>query len=81
MRVKISITLSEELLRAIDHRAKQHEKTRPNFIEAAVRAFIRRLTRDEQNARDLDIINRCADFLNQEASDVLEYSKPDYTMR
>ena len=35
-----------------------------------------RLTRNEQNARDLEIINRRADFLNQEARDVLEYQGP-----
>jgi DNA-binding protein HU-beta len=35
-----------------------------------------RLTRSEQNARDLEIINRRADFLNREASDVLEYQGP-----
>ena len=81
MRLKISITLSEELLEAVDNRAKQQKRTRSGFIEAAVRAFIGRLTRDEQNARDLEIIDRRADFLNQEASEVLEYSKPDCTMR
>lgn len=32
--------------------------------------------RDEQNARDIEIINRRADFLNREAEDVLEYQKP-----
>lgn len=35
-----------------------------------------RLTRNEQNARDLEIINRRADFLNREASDVLGYQGP-----
>jgi metal-responsive CopG/Arc/MetJ family transcriptional regulator len=73
MKVKTSITLSEELLNAVDKRAKQHKKTRSDFIEAAAWAFIRQLIRNEQNARDLEIINRRADFLNQEDSDVLEY--------
>jgi len=41
-----------------------------------VRAFIGQLIRNEQNARDLEIINRRADFLNQQASDVLEYQAP-----
>jgi len=35
-----------------------------------------RLSRYEQNARDLDIIRRRAEFLNREASDVLEYQGP-----
>jgi len=73
MKVKTSITLSEELLKAIDKRAKQFRKNRSDFIEAAIRAFVGQLLRDEQNARDLEIINRRADYLNQEAADVLEY--------
>jgi metal-responsive CopG/Arc/MetJ family transcriptional regulator len=76
MKVKTSITLSEELLKAIDKRAKHSKKNRSDFIEAAVWAFIGQLIRDEQNARDLDIINSRADFLNQEAADVLAYQVP-----
>ena len=76
MKVKTSITLSKELLRAIDKHAKQFKKNRSDIIEAAVWAFIGQLIRDEQNARDLEIINRRADFLNQEAVDVLAYQIP-----
>ena len=73
MKVKTSITLSEDLLRAVDKRTKQQKKTRSDFIEVAVRAFIQQLIREEQNARDLAIINRRADALNKEAAEVLEY--------
>jgi len=76
MKVKTSITLSEDLLKAIDERARQHKKNRSDFIEGAVWMFICRLTRDEQNARDLELINRLADRLNQEATDVLAYQVP-----
>ena len=76
MKVKTSITLSEELLEAVDRRARQHKKTRSDFIEVAVGAFIAQAMRNEQNARDLEIINRRADFLTQEASEVLEYQAP-----
>ncbi len=76
MRVKISITLAEELLKAIDQRPGSKGRPAPIFIEAAVQAFIGRSTRDEQNARDLEIINTHADLLNQEARDVLEYAQP-----
>jgi len=31
------------------------------------------LIREEQNARDLEILNRRADALNKEAAEVLEY--------
>jgi metal-responsive CopG/Arc/MetJ family transcriptional regulator len=75
MKVRTSITLSEELLRAVDECARQQKKTRSGFIEAALWAFVRRHAQnDKWNARDLEIINRNADSLNQEASDVLEYS-------
>jgi metal-responsive CopG/Arc/MetJ family transcriptional regulator len=73
MKVKTSITLSEDVLKAVDKRTKQQKKTRSDFIEAALRAFIRQLIREEQNARDLEIINRNADALNKEAAEVLEY--------
>lgn len=73
MKVKTSITVSQELLKVVDRHTKQQSKTRSDFIEAAVWAFVRQLVRDEQNARDLEIINRRADSLNREAADVLEY--------
>ena len=76
MKVKTSITLSEKLIKAVDKRAKQYKKNRSDFIEAAMWAFIGQLARNELNARDLDIINRRADALNQEAADVLEYQVP-----
>ncbi len=72
MKVKTSITLSEDLLEAIDQRSAQF-KNRSDFIEVAIRSFIAQMIRDEQNAKDLVIINRQADRLNQEAADVLSY--------
>jgi metal-responsive CopG/Arc/MetJ family transcriptional regulator len=76
MKIKTSITLSEELLKAVDKRAKQYRRNRSDFIEAAVWDFLGKLSRDELNARDLEILNRRADFLNQEALDVLAYQVP-----
>ena len=73
MKVWTCIALSEELLKAVDKCAGQREETRSAFVEAALWAFIERFTRDVQNARDLEIINQRADFLNREARDVLEY--------
>jgi metal-responsive CopG/Arc/MetJ family transcriptional regulator len=73
MKVKTSITLSEKLLKAIDKRAKRYKRTRSDFIEVAVWSFIGQLIRNERNNRDLEIINRRADFLNEEAIDVLVY--------
>ena len=72
MKVKTSITLSEDLLEAIDQRSS-HFKNRSDFIEAAIRAYIDKIIRDEQNTKDLAILNSQADRLNQEAADVLTY--------
>lgn len=72
MKIKTSITLSKDILKAVDDFSGQY-KNRSQFIEAALRAFIAQLIQDEQNARDLDILNRHADRLNQEAADVLSY--------
>lgn len=72
MKVKTSITLSEELLKDIDEYSEKY-KNRSEFIEEAVRAFIMQLIRSQQDARDLEIINKRADFLNREAGDVLTY--------
>jgi len=72
MKVKTSITLSEDLLKAIDKYMGKY-KNRSEFIEDAVRAFIIQLIRGQQDARDLEIINKHADYLNREAADVLTY--------
>ncbi len=72
MKQKTSITLSEDLLRTID--AESGPKgNRSEFIELAVRVYLEQILRDRRNASDLEIINRSADRLNDEASDVLAY--------
>lgn len=75
MKVKTSITLSRDLLKAIDEKLGA-DSNRSEFIEAAIWAFIAQMIRNEQNARDLEILNRSAEHLNQEATDVLEYQVP-----
>jgi metal-responsive CopG/Arc/MetJ family transcriptional regulator len=72
MKIRTSITLSEDLLKVIDDYAREFNN-RSEFIEEAVRVFIRQLMRRQQDARDLEIINHHADYLNQEAMDVLTY--------
>ncbi len=72
MKTKTCITLSEDLVKAIDELTGR-SRNRSEFIEAAVRAYIARMARKELNARDLEIINRHADRLNEEALDVLAY--------
>ncbi|HEX9665518.1 MAG TPA: ribbon-helix-helix domain-containing protein [Thermodesulfobacteriota bacterium] len=72
MKVKTSITLSEDLLEAIDQLSTQF-KNRSEFIESALRAYVAKMIRDEQNAKDLAIINERVERLNKEAADVLNY--------
>jgi hypothetical protein len=43
------------------------------LIERATRAYLARLERAAQEAKDTAIINANADRLNREAKDVLEY--------
>jgi metal-responsive CopG/Arc/MetJ family transcriptional regulator len=72
MRVKTSVTLSAETLRAIDEVAGEL-LNRSRVIELAVLEFIERRRRADRDARDLEILNRSADLLNEEVEDVLGY--------
>ncbi len=74
MKVKTSITLSDDLLASVDRLAEG--KNRSEFIETAVRAYVAAVLRREQDAHDLEIINRHADELNEEAIDALTYQIP-----
>ena len=75
MKVKTSITLSNEILEAIDLHIGEY-RSRSEFLETAARKFIAQLVRKEAERRDLEIINRHADSLNAEAEDVLTYQVP-----
>jgi predicted transcriptional regulator len=70
MKVKTSITLSPETLRAIDRLAGA-DSNRSRVIERAVLELLHRQERAERDARDLAILNRAADRLNREMDDVL----------
>jgi len=72
MKVKTSITLSRDLVEAIDRQAGSG-RSRSDFIEATLRAHMEQIAREEANTRDLDTINRRAERLNREAQDVLDY--------
>ena len=72
MKVKTSVTLSEELIREIDALSSQYG-TRSALIERAVRDFLATAAQRQREARDLEILNRHAEALNAEAADVLSY--------
>ena len=75
MKIKTSITLSDEILEAIDLHIGGY-RSRSEFLETAARQFIAQLVRKKAERRDLEIINRHADSLNAEAEDVLAYQAP-----
>ena len=75
MKIKTSITLSDEVLKAIDLYIGDY-KSRSEFLEIAARKLIIDLARKKAEKRDLEIINRCADSLNAEAEDVLTFQVP-----
>ncbi|MBI5212562.1 MAG: ribbon-helix-helix protein, CopG family [Nitrospirae bacterium] len=72
MKMKTSITLSEDVVRYIDASAGD-SRTRSEFIENALREFITKQQQKERDLKDLAIINRKAKKLNKEAEDVLSY--------
>jgi metal-responsive CopG/Arc/MetJ family transcriptional regulator len=72
MRKEVRVSLSSDLVAALDARLKNREDA-SEFIEEAVRRSLARQTRDEDSDRDIEIINRNARQLNEEAEDVLEY--------
>jgi metal-responsive CopG/Arc/MetJ family transcriptional regulator len=72
MKKKTSITLSKDLLAKVDRLAGS-KHSRSAFIERVLRKYLRDRTRAAIHARDLARINRAADRLNLEASEVLEY--------
>lgn len=73
MKIKTSITLSKELLREIDARVQPQQRSRSEFIEEAVRAFLAQADRVALQARESALLRRHAAALNAEMADVLEY--------
>jgi metal-responsive CopG/Arc/MetJ family transcriptional regulator len=72
MKEKTSITLSQDVLQAID-RVAGSKYSRSAVIERVLRRFLRERNRAEMHARDLERINQAVEGLNAEAADVLDY--------
>ncbi len=72
MKVKTSITLAPQTLRAIDDIADSNT-SRSQIVEQAVIEFIERHRRQQREARDLEILNGSAAVLNREVEDILLY--------
>jgi metal-responsive CopG/Arc/MetJ family transcriptional regulator len=73
MKIKTSITLSKDLLREIDARVEAQQRSRSEFIEEAVRAFLAHADRLTLQAREAALLREHAAALNAEMADILEY--------
>lgn len=71
MKVRTSVTVDKGLLETVDKLSGKDDRSL--FVEAALRAYVAQLIRHKQNGKDLEIINKRADDLNEEALDVLDY--------
>jgi metal-responsive CopG/Arc/MetJ family transcriptional regulator len=71
MRVKISVTLPEDLL----SRLGRVDKNRSAMLERAAVAYLIYLEKQARDQKDIEIINRNAQRLNREAADTLEYQE------
>jgi len=72
MKVKTSITLSEDIITTVDQLAKEGE-SRSEAIERLLRERFAERAQQARDLRDLELINKNADQLNEEARDVLKY--------
>lgn len=72
MKVKTSVTLSEDLLAQLD-RLVAGGGSRSAVLEQALREFLKNRKRLKRDARDLEILNGRERELNEEALDVLDY--------
>lgn len=76
MKAKTSLTLSEDLLEALDRMASP-SLSRSAFIEQILRDFVERRAQQGRDARDIAAINRHAAELNAEMKDVLSFQAAD----
>ncbi len=72
MKIQTSVILSENLLSTIEQLSEK-DKTLSDIIEAALQSYIAKLKRAEETNNDIELINKNADYLNQESQDALQY--------
>lgn len=70
MKVKTSITLSEDLLDALDHAVG--DGSRSALIEKVLRSYLRERALEVEQQRDRALIDASADEMNAEVLAVLE---------
>ena len=72
MKLKTSLTLSEDLIETLDRLAGS-KVSRSAFIENILRDFVGRRAQARRDAREIAAINRHAAALNTEMSDALSF--------
>jgi len=72
MKVKTSVTLSEDVVKTLDGAAWEGE-SRSGTIERLLRETLSRRARQAAGDRDRALIDRLAGKLNAEARDVIDY--------
>ncbi len=72
MKIKTSITLSEDIVTAIDAILGE-SMNRSALIEVALRAYLAQKAKESREDKDLKILNKNSERLNREAEDVLSY--------
>jgi len=75
MKVKTSLTLSDDLVEALDRMAGP-DVSRSAFVESILRDFVESQARAKRHAKDVAAINRHAAYLNAEALDILTFQAP-----
>lgn len=74
MKVETTISLAPELLQELDRiLANNGYGSLSDLIEEALRNFLSQGEQPARSSDDLELINRNADRLNEEAQDVLTY--------
>jgi metal-responsive CopG/Arc/MetJ family transcriptional regulator len=72
MKVKTSLTLSEDLISKLDRMAGS-KISRSSFIEEILRDFVEGHAQARRDAREISAINRHAAALNAEMKDTLSF--------
>ena len=73
MKMKTSITLSQDVMKRVQRAARKAGENRSETIERLLRESLAVRARHAADQRELKLINRHADQLNTEAEDVLDY--------
>jgi len=74
MKVKTSISISDEILHEVDDNLTNY-KSRSTFIEAALKYYLINKIKHIRNENDLRILDSISADLNRESEEVLSYQE------